>query len=128
MEKAFLNRPQRFCCSLGLCFFRGRNLPIQPRTLSFGFRGQGSATMAFRALCGAFTEERTQRFGHLFVVDQFGAAGTRPYLDMMDRRAPLSGGFPALITAATSLKYWAPMSGDCTTKARTVSVNGFEKA
>ena len=58
----------------------------------------------------------------------FGAAGTSPYLDMTDTKAALSGGAPLLTTAATSLKYWAPMSGDRTINARAVSANGFEKA
>jgi len=58
----------------------------------------------------------------------FGEAGTSPYLDMTDTNAALSGGPPALTTAATSLKYSAPMSGDRTIKARAVSANGFEKA
>ncbi len=35
----------------------------------------------------------------------FGAARTRPYLDMTATRAALSGWPPALITTATSLKY-----------------------
>ena len=62
------------------------------------------------------------------VSRHLGAAGTSPYLDMTDTRAALSGCPPALTTAATSLKYWAPTSGDMTIKARAVSENGFEKA
>jgi hypothetical protein len=63
----------------------------------------------------------------LLVARHFGGAGTSPYLDMTDRSAALSGGPPALTTMATSLKYWAPMSGDRTIKALAASVNGFEK-
>ena len=65
---------------------------------------------------------------HGNVRRHFGAAGTSPYLDMTDTKATLSGGPPALTTAATSLKYCAPMSGDWTIRARAVSANGFEKA
>ena len=36
----------------------------------------------------------------------FVAARTSPCLDMTDAKAALSGGPPALTTAATSLKYW----------------------
>ena len=38
-----------------------------------------------------------------------------------------SGGPPAPSTAAMSRKYWAPMSGDKTTRARAGSENGLLK-
>src|SRR5438034_168428 len=57
-----------------------------------------------------------------------GAAGTSPYLAITDSSAARSGGPPALTTAATSLKYCAPMSGDWTINARAVSAKGFENA
>lgn len=62
-----------------------------------------------------------------WVRRHFGAAGTSPYLDMTESKAALSGGPPALTTLPTSLKYWAPMSGDSTIMALATSVNGFEK-
>jgi len=47
---------------------------------------------------------------------------------MTASNAALSGGPPAPTTAATSLKYCAPMSGESTIRARAVSANGFENA
>src|SRR5512135_1275859 len=41
----------------------------------------------------------------LRVRRHFGAAGTKPYLDMTATSAALSGGPPALTTVAISLKY-----------------------
>jgi hypothetical protein len=57
-----------------------------------------------------------------------GDPGTNPYFDITAMRAALSGGPPAFTTAATSLKYWAPMSGEFTIKAFAVSGNGFANA
>src|SRR6266542_3354814 len=57
-----------------------------------------------------------------------GADGTSPYRLMTATSAALSGGPPAFATAATSLKYWAPMSGDRMISARATLSNGLEKA
>src|SRR5665213_4300812 len=67
--------------------------------------------------------ERRPFYGKVGVAD-----GTRPYRLMTATSATLSGGPPALTTAATSLKYWAPISGDWMTRARATLPNGLENA
>ena len=54
----------------------------------------------------------------MMVRPHLGADGTKPYRLMTATSALLSGGPPALTTAATSLKYCAPMSGERTINAR----------
>ena len=46
---------------------------------------------------------------------------------MTATKAALSGGPPALMTQATSSKYFAPMSGANVISARATLPNGFEK-
>ena len=65
---------------------------------------------------------------NLFLGRHFGAGGTSPYRLMTATSAALSGGPPAFATAATSLKYWAPMSGDRMISARAMLSNGLENA
>jgi hypothetical protein len=58
----------------------------------------------------------------------FGADGTSPYRVITATKAALFGGPSTFTTSATSLKYWAPMSGDRTIRARAMLLNGLENA